>query len=609
MTQSLAHRGPDDSGFHLEPGLGLGHRRLAIIDLGSGQQPMTSKGGNAVITFNGEIYNFAELRDQLRTLGHGFRTASDTEVLLNAWHQWGQGCVSRLNGMFAFAIWDRDKRELFLARDPVGIKPLYYSFLEDGWLIFGSELKSLQQHPRLRRDIDVRAVEDYFTFGYVPDPGTILAGTFKLAPAHCMLCKRDGVVAQPRRYWDVHFTRRTTGSEDALKSELLSRVKHAVRAQMVADVPLGAFLSGGVDSSIVVATMADISAEPVRTCSIGFSEAAYDESGYADRVAGQFHTRHVSRKVEPDDFSLVDSLIDLYDEPFADSSAIPTYRVCELARKHVTVALSGDGGDETFAGYRRYLWHVRENRVRSFLPDRTRRLVFGPLGRLYPKMDWAPQVFRAKTTFQALAMTSAQAYLHSVSIFPEQLRRKLFSKAARSRLQGYESSEVFRRHAVNGPDDPLSFIQYLDYQTYLPGDILTKVDRASMAHSLEVRVPLLDQDLVAWAASLDPGLKLRKSQGKYLLKRSFEGHLPDDVLYRRKMGFAVPLEEWFRGPLKKQIRDVVTGHRLADSGLFDMTFLEYLVGQHQSGLQNFAPILWAMLMFDGFCRRNGIGGS
>lgn len=609
MTDSLVHRGPDDSGLHVEPGLGLGHRRLAIIDLASGQQPMTSAGGNAVITFNGEIYNFAELRTELRSLGHSFRTASDTEVLLNAWHEWGQDCVSRLNGMFAFALWDRGRRELFLARDPIGIKPLYYSLLEDGWMIFGSELKSLQQHPQLRRGIDVRAVEDYFTFGYVPDPGTILVGSYKLPAAHWMLWRRNGMAAEPRRYWDVQFSRCATGSEHELKSELLSRISDAVKAQMVSEVPLGAFLSGGVDSSVVVATMAAISAEPIRTCSIGFSEPAYDESSYADRVAGQFHTRHISRKVEPGDFGLIDSLIDLYDEPFADSSAIPTYRVCELARQNVTVALSGDGGDETFAGYRRYQWHMREDRIRAFLPERMRRLVFGPLGRSFPKLDWAPQIFRAKTTFQALAMTSAQAYLHSVSIFPEHLRRKLFSKATRSELQGYESSEVFRRHAVNGPDDPLSLVQYLDYHTYLPGDILTKVDRASMAHSLEVRVPLLDHELVSWAASLDPGLKLRKSEGKYLLKRSFEGRLPHDVLYRRKMGFAVPLEEWFRGPLKKQIRDVVPGDRLAETGLFDMAFLDYLVRQHQSGLQNFAPVLWAMLMFDGFCRRNEIGGS
>jgi asparagine synthase (glutamine-hydrolysing) len=373
---------------------------------------------------------------------------------------------------------------------------------------------------------------------------------------------------------------------------------------MIADVPLGAFLSGGVDSSAVVATMANVSTDPVNTCSISFADPDFDESRYAQLVAQRYRTRHFVDRVESDDFDLIGELARVYDEPYADSSALPTYRVCQLARKHVKVALSGDGGDENFGGYRRYRLHMMEERLRSALPLEIRRPAFGLLGQLYPKADWAPRVFRAKSTFQALARDTVEAYFHSMSILRDDMRRRLFSKTFKAQLGGYSAVEVFRRHAVRaGTDDRLSLVQYLDLKTYLVGDINTKVDRASMAHSLEVREPLMDHLLVEWLASLPPSLKVRGGEGKYLLKKAMEPHLPHEVMYRPKMGFSVPLSDWFRGPLRQRVRDAVLGARLAGTGLFDEQYLRHLVDTHQSGLRDYGTSLWTLLMFDSFLGR------
>ena len=604
MTDRLTHRGPDASGYHFDEGFGFGHRRLSIIDLDSGQQPMRSADQRFVLTFNGEIYNYQELRDELIRCGRSFATESDTEVLLQAWQQWGEDCLPRLNGMFAFGIFDTVEQTLFLARDAIGIKPLYYAPMGDGWLSFGSELKALQCCPSLSRTIDICAVEEYFTFGYIPDPRTIYSGVFKLPPAHYLKIERGKrQLVEPVRYWQLHFRDEQTASLADLEAELLERLDAAVRSQMVSDVPLGAFLSGGVDSSAVVASMAQVSAEPVSTCSIGFREAQYDESAYAAMVANRYNTRHDSRIVDSDDFALARRLIELYDEPYADSSALPTYRVCELARNKVTVALSGDGGDESYAGYTRYRWHMNEEKVRSVLPQQLRGPVFGWLGRHYPKLDWAPKVFRAKTTFESLGMAPETAYLHSVSMFPETLRARLFSAELVRDLDGYSAKEVFHRHAADGPDDALSKIQYLDFQTYLPGDILTKVDRASMAHSLEVRVPILDHTLVEWAASVPREFRIKDGEGKYLLKRALRERLPADLLYRKKKGFTVPIEQWFRGPLREEIAQAVTGERLTSTGYFQRKELERLVTEHQSGRSNYTGVLWALMIFDGFLQR------
>jgi asparagine synthase (glutamine-hydrolysing) len=605
MNQVQHHRGPDETGVHLDPGVALGHKRLSIIDLANGQQPMFTADRRFVIVYNGEVYNFAELRAELEALGHGFKTRCDTEVLLYAYAQWGEACVTRFRGMFAFAIWDREEKRLFLARDRLGIKPLYWCKLPDGRVAFASELKSLLELPDLARDIDPRSVEDYFALGYVPEPRTIFGAAHKLAPGHTLtLTRGQSAAPAPAQYWDVPFTPLPSASEEDLGRELIERLRDAVKVRLVAEVPLGAFLSGGVDSSAVVAMMAGLSDTPVKTCSIAFGDKAFNESEYAQRVATRYATDHRVREVDPNDFDLIEKLSGLYDEPFADSSAMPTYRVCELAREQVIVALSGDGGDENLAGYRRQRWHMNEEAIRSRIPSWLRRGVFGPAGAVYPKLDWAPRVLRAKSTLQALARDSIDAYQHSVSVVPDHLRARLFSASFRRTLDGYHAREVFREHARRAPTDhPLSLIQYLDIKTYLPGDILTKVDRASMAHALEVRVPILDHPLVEWMSGMPPDLKLRGAEGKYIFKQALRPHVDEDILYRPKMGFAVPIETWFRGALREQVRERLLGDTLAASGLFDLSYVRTLVEQHQSGRSNHGPTLWSLLMFESFYRR------
>ncbi len=601
MNDSQRHRGPDDGGYFVEPGVGLGHRRLSIIDLATGHQPLFNEDGSVVVVFNGEIYNFHELIIELAAFGHTFRTKSDTEVIVHAWEQWGEACVMRFRGMFAFALWDRNQHTLFLARDRLGVKPLYYAYLPDGKFIFGSELKSLVAHGGMAQNIDPRAVEEYFALGYVPEPRTIFVGVDKLSPGHTLALRRGATAASPVQYWDVRFSLDGPASAEDASTELVARLKESVRLRMISDVPLGAFLSGGVDSSAVVAMMAGASPEPVNTCSIAFADPAFDESSWAQQVASRYGTRHFVETVESDDFDLIDDLARLYDEPYADSSAIPTYRVCALARRHVTVALSGDGGDESFGGYRRYRMFLAEERLRSAMPHTVRRPLFGLLGRAYPKADWAPRMLRAKSTFEALARDSVDAYFHGVSILRDDMRRQLFSPAFMVTLNGYNAVEVFRRHARNAEtDDPLALIQYLDLKTYLVGDINTKVDRASMAHSLEVREPLMDHPLVEWLATLPSTLKVRGGESKYLLKEAMKPYLPAEIMYRQKQGFAVPLARWFRGPLQERMRNAVLGDRLAATGIFNRRYLEHLVDSHASGARDYSAPLWALLMFDAF---------
>lgn len=611
MNDSQRHRGPDEGSLHIESGLGFGHRRLSIIDIATGQQPLHSACGSVTIVFNGEIYNYQELIPELLALGLTFRTRSDTEVIVNAWLAWGEACVQRLRGMFAFALWDRNRQTFFMARDRLGVKPMYYALLDDGWLVFGSELKSVLAYTDarggLKRDIDPKAVEEYFALGYVAEPRTIFKQALKLSPGHLLCIRRGQPVPPPQEYWQLRFTLDSNISAADACDELRARLTESVRLRMIAEVPLGAFLSGGVDSSAVVASMAGLSDAPVNTCSIAFDDPKFNESVFAQMVADRYRTNHFVQTVKSDDFDLIDTLARLYDEPYADSSAIPTYRVCQLARQRVTVALSGDGGDESFGGYRRYRMHLMEDRLRSALPVGIRQPLFGTLGRLYPKADWAPRMFRAKTTFEGMARTGVEAYFHSVSVLRGPMRAQLFSSAFRQALGGYGALEVFDRHAaqhdrIAGRDDPLAVIQYLDTKTYLVGDINTKVDRASMAHSLEVREPLMDHQLVEWLATLPSSLKVRGQEGKFLLKKAMEPLLPGAVLYRPKMGFSVPLAQWFRGPLKQRVRSAVLGERLAGTGWFQRPYLEHLVNAHQSGARDYSSPLWTLLMFEAFLR-------
>ena len=610
MNESQHHRGPDETGVHLAPGIGLGHKRLSIIDLATGQQPLFNEDRNVVVVYNGEIYNYGELIPELTALGHVFRTRSDTEVIVHAWESWGERCVERFRGMFAFALWDQRAQTLFLARDRLGVKPLFYATLPDGTVVFGSELKALMVHANLSRQIDARAIEDYFALGYVPEPRTVFSAARKLEPGHTLCLRRNGPPATPRQYWDVRFDAGPVMSAADAQDELLQRLRESVRLRMISEVPLGAFLSGGVDSSAVVATMAGLSAGPVNTCSIAFDDPKFDETRFAQQVADRYHTRHFVDRVESDDFDLVDTLAALYDEPYADSSAIPTYRVCQLARKHVTVALSGDGGDENFGGYGRYRIQLAEERARALLPLSLRRTLFGALGRLYPRAERAPRFLRARATLQALARDSTEAYFHRVSIFSDDMRAALFSTSLKRELGGYRAVDTFHAHAAQAQtDDALSLIQYLDLKTYLVGDINTKVDRASMAHALEVREPLMDHPLVEWLAGLPREFKVRGDEGKWLLKKTMEPHLGHEVLYRPKMGFAVPLARWFRGPLRERLRGALLDGRLQQTGYFESRYLERLVRDHVSGHRDHSAPLWTLFMFEAFLRRIDGGAS
>ena len=599
MCDAIAHRGPDGQGVWTAPGVGLGHRRLSIIDVAGSPQPMASADGRAMLVFNGEIYNFRELRAELQAGGMEFRTDGDSEVILAAWQRWGMDCLQHLNGMFAFAIYDMEQRTLFLARDRLGVKPLFYAPLSDGSVIFGSELKALMAHPLLRREIDPLAVEDYLAWGYVPDHRSILKGVHKLPAGHSLLLRHDATLPRPVQWWDVSFAERRRGSHADMEAELLHLLRQAVTSRMVSDVPLGAFLSGGVDSSSVVALMAEASGSPVQTCSIGFDVGALDESGYARRIAERFATDHHSRSVSSNDFAAVDALPAMFDEPFADASALPTWRVCQLARETVTVALSGDGADEAFAGYRRHIFQRNEDRLRGVLPAAIRRPLFGTLGAAYPKADWAPRVLRAKTTFLALAAGSEEGYARALSASSPEERDALYSPDFLALRGDYRAEQPLLEMMRGAPArSGLDRAQYADLKTWLPGDILTKVDRTSMAVSLEAREPLLDYRLIEFAATLPESLRVGRGEGKWLMKRTMRRYLPDDILYRPKQGFVTPIAEWFRGPLADTARAISHSAALARTGWFDARRLNALASSHISGKADHSRLLWQLLMLD-----------
>lgn len=607
MCDAMAHRGPDGDGVWTAPGVGLGHRRLSIIDLAGSPQPMASADGRAMLVFNGEIYNYRELRAELAAGGARFQTDGDSETILAAWQKWGPDCLSRLHGMFAFVIYDLTDRTLFLARDRLGVKPLFMAHLSDGSMAFASELKGLLAHPLLRREVDPLAIEDYLAWGYVPDHRSILRGVEKLPAGHYRLLKHDAPPAAPVRWWDISFENRRREKAEDLEAELLVRLREAVTSRMAADVPLGAFLSGGVDSSSVVALMAEASRDPVRTCSIGFDESSLDETNYARAIASKFGTDHRERIVASDDFAEIDRLAAMFDEPFADASALPTWRVCQLARETVTVALSGDGADEAFAGYRRHRFHHAEEKARSLLPSALRAPLFGTLGSIWPKADWAPRPFRAKTTFQSLAATGEDGYARALAVVPPEIRGGLYSDAFRRAIGDYRAEQPFTELMRNAPArSGLDRAQYADLKFWLPGDTLTKVDRTSMAVSLEAREPLLDHRLIEFAACLPEKLRIRGVQGKWLLKHAMERYLPRDVLYRPKQGFVTPIAQWLRGPLAGEARAVGRGAALARTGWFDADRIAALAEAHISGRSDQSRLLWQLLMLDKSLSRLGV---
>jgi asparagine synthase (glutamine-hydrolysing) len=599
MLDVIAHRGPDGEGVWTAAGVGLGQRRLAIIDIAGGTQPMHSADGKLTVVFNGEIYNYRELRVDLEAWGAEFRTNSDTEVILHGWRRWGPACLDHFTGMFAIALFDHEQQCLFVARDRLGVKPFYYTELSDGAVLFGSELKALLAHPRLRRSPDLSAVEDFLGLGYVPDDACIVAGVKKLPAGHQMILRRNHRLPEPSRWWDMDFSASARGSVKDLEHQLTDHMRMAVRSRMVADVPLGAFLSGGVDSSSVVALMAEASRKAVETCSIGFDVPDLDETAHARLVAERFATNHRERIVSPDDFGLIDTLVHHFDEPFADASALPMYRVCELAREKVTVALSGDGADEALAGYRRHRFFVNENRARGLMSMQMSSRVFGALGRAYPKADWAPRPLRAKSTFQALARSPEEAYARAIGFTTPELRARLFTPEATAQLAGHRAEERIEVAMRNAPAaDWLGRAQYADMTIWMPGDILTKVDRMSMAVSLEAREPLLDHKLLAFEASLPQAMRLRGGQGKWLMKHAMRRYLPDEILHRPKMGFVTPISAWFRGPLAGEADRIARGAALVNTGWFRPDELSRIANEHRTGRSDHGRLLWQLLMLD-----------
>ena len=609
MSDAIAHRGPDGDGIHLEPGVGLGHRRLAIIDVSGGQQPMFNQDGSIAIVYNGEIYNYQELIAELTALGCVFRTHCDTEVVIHAWDKWGADCVKRFRGMFAFAVHDRRRGCLFIGRDRLGKKPLYYAVVEGRYFLFASEMKALLVHPLVERKLDPVAADDYFAYGYVPDPDTIYAGIKKLPPAHTLVVKRGAPLPSPDRYWRLRFDIEPVSEADAADF-LIKKLRESTRIRLMSEVPLGAFLSGGVDSSGVVAMMAGELDMPAKTFAIGFGAGGTDELGHARRVADRYHTDHREEQIDADPLGAYRAQAAIFDEPFADSSSIPTLRVCQLARRHVTVALSGDAGDEIFAGYRRYRMFAQTEKWRERLPEAFRRPVFGMLGDVYPKLDWAPQWLRGKNTFQELASESAAGYYRTLCRIQDPARASLYGSDMRRAVDGHRPGALIGA-AMQEADvgDPIARAQYADIMTYLPGDILTKVDRCSMATSLEVRVPMLDHEFVEWSARLPRSLCLNGGEGKNILKRALEPYVPQENLYRKKQGFATSLAPYFRGTGVAVAKKALLSEAMMDCGLFDRGAIAAMIDAHGAETHDHSRALWTLLMFEGFLSQVHYAGT
>jgi asparagine synthase (glutamine-hydrolysing) len=601
MTDAVTHRGPDAAGYHIGPGIGLGHRRLSIIDLATGDQPIGNEDGSIQVVFNGEIYNFAELRASLESRGHVFRTRSDTEVIAHGYEEWGDRAVERFRGMFAFAVWDERRRRLLLARDRVGVKPLHYSILEGRGIVFGSEIKSLLADPEVSRDWSPEAIDAYLTLLYIPAPQSVFRAIRKLPPAHYLVAE-EGMVTV-RRYWDLTFSSAVTQSGAAVSEQqhledIDCAIADAVRLRLISDVPLGAFLSGGIDSTTVVAHMVETSDAPVVTVSVGFDDARFDELEHAERVARHLGCEFHPRQADPHVETLLPTLAWHFDEPFADSSAVPTYYVSAAARSLVTVALSGDGGDELWAGYARHRVEGWEAKMRR---------AFGPAAAIVGMAAGAlPLSVKGARALRhlALAPDAAHAQKHAYELFESGAKARLYTEGFLSLARRADPFAPFRDawHACTSTD-PVDRAMYVDFRTYLPDDIMTKVDRMSMAVSLEAREPLLDHPLLERAAKVPSALKLKNGQTKYLLRRLLERRAPRAILERTKQGFAAPIGEWLRGPLAAMTGDLLTDGRLRARGLFQQSDVERLWNEHRTGRVDHRHRLWQLLMLELWFRR------
>jgi asparagine synthase (glutamine-hydrolysing) len=599
MIDALRHRGPDDWGVWRDEHCVLGHRRLAIIDLSeAGRNPLTNQNGRIWITFNGEIYNFQALRAELEELGYRFQTRTDTEVIVNAYEAWGVDCLRRLRGMFAFAIWDADRRRLFLARDRVGKKPLFYGQFGKRFL-FASELQGLLADPSVPREVNVAAIDEYLSWGYIPAPHTAFKNIFKLPPAHYLTLdvKESGFAMEIARYWSLEYTPKTELDEAQAIEALREKLTEAVRLRMISDVPLGAFLSGGIDSSIIVGLMAKLSSQPVKTFSIGFEEAAYNETEHARRIANLWHTEHQEFIVKADALAILPTLVRHYGEPYADSSAIPTFYVSQATRRSVTVALNGDGGDESFAGYERYLGNrlaERANRFPGFA------FSAGALNKVLPdSLNPKNRLRQAKRFLAVAAQPMAARYGQWVGFLREDEKQQLYSpdfQAQRngSRPEAWLASLFEKARRLDAIDAAMS----VDVESYLPFDLLVKVDITSMANSLEARSPFLDHEVMEFAARLPVDLKLRGKQAKYLLRRAFPEMLPAENVERRKMGFAVPVGEWFRSSLRNLLQDALLSEQAAKRGYFQAQEIRRMVGEHLERRADHGSRLWNLLMLE-----------
>jgi asparagine synthase (glutamine-hydrolysing) len=591
MCRVMVHRGPDDEGVHLEDGAALGMRRLSIIDLQRGHQPVSNEDRSVWVVFNGEIYNYRELRKELEGRGHRFRSSSDTETIVHLYEELGPGAVERLRGMFALAVWDGRQRQLLLARDRLGIKPLYYAE-RAGELVFASELKSILQLPHIDRSLNWEAVRHLFTFLATPSTHSIVDGVKKLEPGHFAIL-REGRRLRTERYWDVEFT----PDEKATERELVQRLRYllvdAVVAHQVSDVPVGAFLSGGIDSSAIVGIMAQKKSGRVKTFSVGFREAGFDELAYARKVAARFGTDHHEIVLEPGFVPSITDLVWYLDEPFGDTSAIPTYVVSKLAASHVRVVLTGDGGDELFAGYDKYVVEGRE-RLYDRMPIRIRRLS-GAVGAAMP------EGMRGRRFLRHLGLDGSKRYLDASTLVPADEMVNLFREQAFAEMKSYDPWAASLSYLRQGTDW-VSALQYRDLNTYLPLDILTKVDRMTMAHSIEARPPLLDHHLVEFAATIPAHLRLRAGTTKYLFKRAMRGLLPPDIIERPKRGFAVPLARWFRGQLSGFAREVLLSDTTRHRQYLNTEYLERLLKRHMQG-RDLDLQLWTTMSFELWCRR------
>jgi asparagine synthase (glutamine-hydrolysing) len=593
MCGAIVHRGPDEEGVYLGDGVALGMRRLSIIDLEGGQQPISNEDRSVWIVFNGEIYNYRELRRDLERNGHTFQTDSDTETIVHLYEEMGPRCVERLRGMFGFAIWDEKKRQLLLARDRMGIKPLYYTE-RNGELLFSSELKPILQQRQVPRAVDWGAANHLFTFLSTPSNQSIVAGISKLEPARVAVASKASPELRITKYWDVQFRPNENATEGELVEQLRALLTESVTLHQVSDVPVGAFLSGGLDSSAIVAMMAKPAAGRLQTFSIGFSESGFDELPYARQVAAQFGTDHHELVLKPDVVKIVEDLTWYLDEPFGDTSAIPTYMVSKLASEHVKVVLSGDGGDELFAGYDKYVVEGRE-RQRDRIP-RPLRQVAGAVGRMMP------EGMTGRNFLRHLALDGAERYIDASTMFRADQMRTLFHADAYRRMAQHDPRAESLAMMNHGGDDWLAAVQYRDLHTYLPLDILTKVDRMTMAHSLEARPPLLDHKLAEFAATIPARFRLQGTTTKYLFKQAMRGILPDSIIDRQKHGFAVPLANWFRGDLATFARDVLLSDSSRQRGYLNTQYVERLLDLNARG-RDLDLQLWTTLSFELWCQR------